>query len=172
MSMHAVPMPGDPLPSFAIDTLGGGRIDLASRPGWRLLVVYRGAHCPACAKYLAKLTAQHARLQKLAVEVVALSTDPRERARQQAEEAGWPFEVGHDVPIDRLRGLGLYISAAAESEKADREFAEPGLFLVNPEGRLQVIDVSNAPFSRPDLEQIVEGIETVQEKKPPIHGTV
>lgn len=172
MSLHAVPMPGDPLPPLSIDTLGAGRIDLAARSGWRLLVIYRGAHCPACAKYLAKLTAQHARLQKLGVEVVALSTDPRERASQQAEEAGWPFEVGHDVPVDTLRRLGLYISAAEESEQADRAFAEPGLFLVNPQGRLQVIDVSNAPFSRPDLEQIVEGIETVQQKQPPIHGTV
>jgi peroxiredoxin len=172
MSMHAVPMPGDPLPSLAIDTLGAGRVDLATRAGWRLLVIYRGAHCPACAKYLAKLSAQHARLQTLGVETYALSTDPGERARKQAEEAGWPFEVGHDVPVDTLRGLGLYISATEESEKADRSFAEPGLFLVNPDDQLQVIDVSNAPFSRPDLEQIVEGIETVQEKQPPIHGTV
>lgn len=32
-----------------------------------------------------------------------------------------------------------------------RRFAEPGLFAITPDGDAQIIDISNAPFARPDL---------------------
>jgi len=34
-----------------------------------------------------------------------------------------------------------------------------------------MIDIANAPFIRPDLEQILGGISFVQEKNYPIRGT-
>ena len=80
---------------------------------------------------------------------------------------------------DRLRALGrrgrgtwgLYISEPRSAQETDRPFAEPGLFVVNPEGKLHIVDISNAPFARPDLAQIAGAIGFIQEKDYPIRGT-
>ena len=171
MPARILPLPGQPLPQLRLQFVDGSAIDLAAQPGWRLLVVYRGRHCPACAKYLARLQRLHPRLRAAGVAVFALSADPAERAGEQAREAGWSFRVAHGLRPDDMRRLGLFVSAASESDGADRPFAEPGLYIVDPRGRLRAIDVSNVPFSRPDLADIAEGIETLQKDDPPIHGT-
>ncbi len=44
--------------------------------------------------------------------------------------------------------------------------------MTNPEGRLQVVDISNAPFARPDLETLANGLAFVQQKDYPIRGTL
>jgi peroxiredoxin len=172
MSTHRTPVPAAPLPALPLAVLGHhDPIDPGALPGWRLLVVYRGRHCPACAKYLARLAELHPRFEALGVTVIAASSDPQARAGEQAQQADWPFLVAHDLGVEQMRALGLFVSAADESADADRPFAEPGLFLLNPSGTLQALDVSNVPFSRPDLAGILEGIEKVQQDQPPIHGT-
>jgi peroxiredoxin len=171
MSGHCTPMPGTEFPPLPLALIDRGRVDLASLPGWRLLVIYRGRHCPACTKYLQTLSALHARFVALGVTVVAASSDPEARAAGEARDQAWPFHVAFDLDVAQMRALGLFVSAAAESEEADRPFAEPGLFLIEPSGVLRAIDVSNVPFSRPDLEQILEGIRSVQQAQPPVHGS-
>jgi len=70
-----------------------------------------------------------------------------------------------------MRTLGLYVSDPRSPQETDRPFAEPGLFLVNPHGNAQIIDVSNAPFARPDLQMILNGVKTIIEKSYPVRGT-
>jgi peroxiredoxin len=171
MNSLSTPMPGTAFPSLPLSLIDRGRVDFASLPGWRLLVIYRGQHCPACTKYLQTLSSLHARFVALGVTVIAASSDPEPRAAEQARDQAWPFHVAFDLEVEQMRALGLYVSAASESEDADRAFAEPGLFLIEPSGVLRAIDVSNVPFSRPDLEQILDGIGAVQKDQPPVHGT-
>jgi hypothetical protein len=57
-------------------------------------------------------------------------------------------------------------------EETDRPFPVPGLFVVNPEGRAHIIDVSNAPFARPDLDALLNGLKFIREKNYPIRGTL
>jgi hypothetical protein len=70
-----------------------------------------------------------------------------------------------------MHRLGIYISEPRSPEETDRPFAEPGLFVVNPEGTLQVVDISNAPFARPDLASLLKGLQFVQAKHYPVRGT-
>ncbi len=74
--------------------------------------------------------------------------------------------------MEQMRALGLYISEPRSPQETDRPFAEPGLFVINPEGKLQIIDISNAPFARPDLATVLMGIKLIQEKSYPIRGTL
>lgn len=166
---HAAPMPGEPLPRLQIDTVAHGRIELDALGGWRLLVVYRGRHCPACSTYLCRLRGLFDEYEALGVRVIAWSADAAEVASAQAREEGWPFVVGHGLDIAQMRALGLFVSPPGD--EADHAFAEPGLFLLNPDGVLQAIDISNAPFSRPDLQSVLGGIRTIRREQPPIHGT-
>ena len=71
-----------------------------------------------------------------------------------------------------MRQLGLYISEPRSPQEANRPFAEPGLFVINPQGKIQVVDISNAPFARPELGGVLKGLKFIQEKQYPIRGTL
>ena len=73
----------------------------------------------------------------------------------EAGDEKWRFPVGYDLSVDQMRTLGLYISEPRSPQETDRPFPEPALFITNPEGKLQIVDVSNAPFARPELNAVI-----------------
>ena len=162
---------GDPFPSLTWPKVGGGTLTLADEQGWRLLVVYRGKHCGLCRKYLAELNGMIDAFRERGIHVTAVSADSRDNAEHVASEVNLAFPLAYDLTVDHMRRLGLYITAPESPEQTDRTFAEPALFVINPDGRTQVITVTNAPFSRPDLETVLEGLKTAQDDRAPIHGT-
>jgi hypothetical protein len=70
-----------------------------------------------------------------------------------------------------MRQLGVYISNPRSPTETDRPFSEPGLFITNPAGVLQIVDVSNAPFSRPNLQTLLAGLKFLLDNNYPIRGT-
>jgi hypothetical protein len=46
------------------------------------------------------------------------------------------------------------------------------VFVINPQGQAQIIDISNAPFARPDLKSLLGGLQFVIAKGYPIRGQV
>lgn len=164
-------LPGQGFPSLSWPTAGGGTLDLSKETGWRILVVYRGRHCPLCRRYIDELQRLLSDYQQSGIFVAALSADPHERAEAQVAEHGWAFPVGYDLVPDEMRQLGLFVSEPRSPEETDRPFAEPGLFVLNPAGELQIVDVSNAPFARPDLRVLLQGLKFVAQNNYPIRGT-
>ena len=71
-----------------------------------------------------------------------------------------------------MRELGLYVSAPRSEAETDRPFAEPGVYVVNSDGNVQIVDISNAPFARPDLAAIAKGIAFVKNNGYPPRGTL
>lgn len=72
-----------------------------------------------------------------------------------------------------MQELGLYISVPRSEKETDHPFAEPGLFVVNDKNEVQVVDISNASFARPELETLVSGLRFIRdpENNYPIRGT-
>jgi len=163
---------GAAFPAIAVPRLGGGEIAPAMMAGWRLLVVYRGKHCPLCKPYLGTLDKLIEEFAAVGVSVAAISADPEEKAAADVAEHGWRFPLGYDLSIEQMRQLGLYISQPRSPQETDRPFAEPGLFLINPAGEAQIIDISNAPFARPDLASIARAAKRIQDMDYPIRGTL
>ncbi|WP_298857527.1 peroxiredoxin-like family protein [uncultured Sulfitobacter sp.] len=165
---------GSTFPKTEVELLGGGTITLGAPRGghdWQLVVVYRGLHCPLCKNYLAKLQELEAAYNELGVDVVAVSGDPAEKAQAFADEKALTLAMGCGLSVDQMRGLGLYISNPRSPAETDRPFPEPGLFVINSEGAIQIVDVSNAPFARPDLQGIANGIKFIRGNDYPIRGT-
>ncbi|HEV7458428.1 MAG TPA: peroxiredoxin-like family protein [Roseococcus sp.] len=162
---------GAPFPALGVPRLGGGEINPAAMAGWRLLVVYRGKHCPLCKPYLNGLDKLIEEFAAAGVQVMAVSADPVEKAQADVAEFGWRFPVGHDLSVEQMRALGLYVSEPRSPQETDRPFAEPGLFVINPAGQVQVVDISNAPWARPDLAAIARGVKRIQDVGYPIRGT-
>ena len=165
------PAAGEAFPPFNFHTLAHGRIAFDTLAGWRMLVVYRGRHCPICKTYLKSLDGLLDDFAAANVSIYTISADPQERAEAEAAQEGWRFPVGYDLSIDDMRRLGVYISNPRSAEETDRPFAEPAVFVVNPERRLQVVDISNAPFARPDLAGLLRGLQFIQAKNYPVRGT-
>lgn len=138
---------------------------------WQLIVVYRGLHCPLCKKYLAQLNEMPPDFHALNVEVLALSGDPLEKAQAMVSEKALNMPVGYDLSVDQMRMLGLYISDPRSPAETDQPFPEPGIFVINDAGKIQILDISNAPFARPDLSSLLNGIKFVRENGYPVRGT-
>lgn len=162
---------GSPFPALSWPTVQGGSLQPAAMSGWRLLAVYRGKHCPLCKRYFKTLQAMLPDFQGAGVAVSVLSADPLEKAKADVEAEGWTFPVGYGLSVEDMRTLGLYASDPRSEQETDRPFSEPGLFVINPEGRVQIVDISNAPFARPELAVLLNGIKFVAEKGYPVRGT-
>ena len=162
---------GARFPDLKWDSVAGTTIAPASESGWRMLVVYRGKHCPKCKAYLDQLQEMLAEFAAADISVAAISADTRDKAETQAGECDWTFPIGHGLTPDQMRQLGLYVSEPRSAQETDRPFAEPGLFVINPQGTVQIVDISNSPFSRPDLKVLLGGIRFIIDKGYPIRGT-
>lgn len=163
---------GSSMPKISIPKAGGGQLTVGESKGWEMLVVYRGKHCPICKTYLGTLNKLLEEFKATGTKIFAASGDTKEKAEAEAAEEAWHFPVGYGLSLEQMRALGLYISEPRSPQETDRPFPEPGLFVINPEGRVQIIDVSNAPFARPDLGAVLNGIKFVKEKHYPIRGTL
>ncbi|MEM6491969.1 MAG: redoxin domain-containing protein [Pseudomonadota bacterium] len=157
---------GDALPKIEVPILNGGALTLGATEAadrWALVIVYRGKHCPLCTRYLGDLNGMLADFDAVGVDVVAVSADPAEKAAAHTQDIGVDFPIGYDLSLDQMKALGLYVSDPRSPEETDRPFAEPGLFVVNANGALQIVDVSNAPFARPDLKTVLMGLKFVRD---------
>ncbi|WP_299590500.1 peroxiredoxin-like family protein [uncultured Tateyamaria sp.] len=155
------PAPGEAFPIIEVPSLDGGSIQLGEASDgydWQLIVVYRGKHCPICTLYLREVNEIAASLKELRIEVVAVSADSKERATSQIAEVSPSYPVAYGLTIDQMQALGLYISSPRHGIDVEGPFAEPGLFVVNEDRELRMVDVSNAPFLRPQLPSVVSGL--------------
>ena len=150
--------------------MGGLRVEPASEFGWRILVVYRGKHCPLCKAYLDTLNEMRTDFESSGIRIAAVSADPQGKAETQVAECGWTFPVGYDLSLPQMKKLGLYISEPRSRQETDRPFSEPALFVINPEGNIQIVDISNAPFARPDLKSLLKGLQFIISNNYPIRG--
>lgn len=162
---------GTAFPAISVPRIGGGSLELgipANGYDWKLVVVYRGKHCPICTRYLQALNQVLPKLNALGIDVVAVSADSQSRAIEQLGQINPQYPVGYDLSIAQMQALGLYISGPRSGMNVERAFAEPGLFVINEAGNLQMIDISNVPFSRPSLDSLVGGLRFVRGLTEPV----
>ncbi|GIU12022.1 MULTISPECIES: peroxiredoxin-like family protein [unclassified Shewanella] len=167
---------GAPFPDIKLPSLTGEPISLsmpASGYDWRLVIIYRGKHCPLCTRYLNELEKLAADFMKLGIDIVAASADSLEQAQFHKSQLTVSFPIAYNLTIENMHQLGLYISAPRSEKETDHPFAEPGLFVINDKGQVQVLDISNGPFARPDLATLLSGLAFIRdpENNYPIRGT-
>ncbi|MEJ8566089.1 peroxiredoxin-like family protein [Elongatibacter sediminis] len=170
-----LPVPGDRAPELRAVRLDNGQTwDLhVSRPErFTLIVFYRGVHCPICREQLEELEQNLAAFRERGIEVVAVSCDDEERARKSASE--WAVDdlsIVFGLELDTVRDWGLFVSRAI-GEHEPKHFCEPGMFLVDREGRLYAAWVQSVPFVRPALTDLLKALDFIRDKDYPARGTV
>lgn len=169
--------PGDTFPALPVHSRDDGVVDITAPTGgrdWQMVVVYRGRHCPMCTKFLNGLAAFRERLSNIGIDIAAVSGDSADQLAEHLDRLGdVNFPLYYGLTEAQMQGLGLFISVPRSEKETDHNFAEPGLFVVNGDGALQVVDISNNPFARPDLEILVSGLEWIRnpDNNYPIRGT-
>ncbi|WP_411825935.1 peroxiredoxin-like family protein [Luteolibacter sp. AS25] len=165
---------GGTLPAITLSTVNDGEVTLGSvkkQGNWQIVTIYRGLHCPVCHEYLTRMEELKDDFTKLDVELLTVSGDPLEKAQKMVEEHNLTIPVAYDLSIAQMKELGLYISEPRSKEETDRPFAEPATYALNADGKLQLIEISNTPFNRADLSELVESVEWIKENDYPIRGT-
>jgi peroxiredoxin len=167
---------GSQFPSVSAQALDGSTVSLDEKStgaDWKMVVVYRGQHCPLCTKYLNQLESFKDELEQTGVEIVAVSGDSEEQLKSHLERLDVSFPLLHSLSIEQMQELGVYISHPRSEKETDHPFPEPGLFVINEQGQVQVVDISNNPFVRPSLEQLTSGLAWIKnpDNNYPIRGT-
>ncbi len=171
--------PRQAVPALEVATLDGGTWKLSEQKpeNFTLVVFYRGLHCPICSKYLGDLNRKLDDFAARGVEVVVISSDGEERARQAQQD--WKLDkltIGYGLDLDDARRWGLYISTSRGKTSTGIEepalFSEPGLFLVRPDGTLYFGSVQTMPFARPSFAEILGALDFVLKTDYPGRGEV
>lgn len=167
------PVAGAILPEMSFPRHGGGTLTVGgTRDDWTLFVVYRGKHCPRCKAYLNTLEAMQHAWNAAGFGVAVVSADPAEKAAADVDEFGWSFDLGYGMTEDQMATLGLYVSEPLSPSETDRRFAEPGVFVLRPDGTILLISISNGPSARPDLAALLDGMVFTRQNDRPPRGTV
>ena len=168
---NAKPQAGAPVAPMTFPTVQGGSISVGgAKERWSMLFVYRGRHCPRCKKFLNKLNAALPEWTAV-MDVAVVSGDTLEKAQADLEEFGWDFDLGYGLSEAQMRDLGLYVSDPLSEAETTTRFAEPGAFGMRPDGTLMLVDISNGPAARPDLEELLDGMKFNITNDRPVRGT-
>lgn len=167
--------PATKVPALDLPLTIDAQYDLSKQApeNFTLVVMYRGKHCPICKRQLETLATKLDDFTSRGINVVAASMDSKERA--MVVDAEWDtgdVPIAYDMSEETAREWGLFISEAREGSEEPAKFSEPGLFLVRPDGNLYFSSIQNAPFSRPPLDELLDGIDYIMKNDYPTRGTL
>lgn len=170
-------LPRHPVPALRVTLTTGERFVLGAKPGEKfdLIVFYRGLHCPLCAKYLLELERLAPEFAARGVQLLAVSSDDEDRARQMATKVNAnALQFGYGLSLKSARQWGLYISTSRGQTSIGIEepalFSEPGVFIVAPDGTLYYGAVQTMPFARPAFQDLLGAIDFAISKNYPARG--
>lgn len=172
-------VPRQMVPSLDVATIDGNTWRLWDRmpENFTMIVFYRGFHCPICVRQLQELQGKLAEFEARGVEVIAISTDAEDRARQTREKYKLEkLTIGYGLSLSQAREWGLYISSGRGKTSVGIEepplFSEPALYLVRPDRTLYFGSVQTMPFARPHLDEVLTAIDYATKKSYPARGEV
>lgn len=167
------PIAGNILAQMSFPKLGGGEITVGgTRENWTMLVVYRGKHCPRCKKYLNILNEMLDQWTDAGFDVAVVSSDSQEKAAQDQSDFGWDFDLAYGLSESQMNTLGLYVTEPLSASETERPFAEPGTFVIRPDGSLLLVALSNGPSARPELTELLDGMIFTKKNDRPPRGTL
>ena len=167
-------IPGQKAPDLELPLTIDAKFALADQTpdNFTMLVFYRGKHCPICKKYLEEIGGKLDAITERGINVFAVSMDSEERAMVVDRE--WDthdLPLAHSMSEEKAREWGLYISEKREGSEEPERFSEPGLFLVKPDGTIWMAQMQSAPFTRPDIDQLMSNLDFAMENDYPARGT-
>lgn len=173
--------PGDKAPDLSFSVLDSDNFTLsANEPEYFTIVVfYRGKHCPLCRRYLKEIDGLYGKAKEEGVDVVAVSMDTKERARETVDmilkdmgKESLELPIGYGLSEEVAHQWGLFISEARPESSEPAVFSEPGLFVIQPDDVVYSEVIQSNPWTRPEFSSLLGGIAYVVANNYPIRGTL
>ncbi|WP_439129296.1 peroxiredoxin-like family protein [Polaribacter sp.] len=163
--------PREKAPNLTVDLVNDTTWNLQEQnpKNFTMILFYRGKHCPVCKKQLESLQNKISDFTEKGVNLIAISSNTEELAKQTYKE--WDIDgipIGYDLSIDEARKWGLFISEGINDEP--EHFFEPGLFLIDKEGKVYWESIQSMPFGRPLFKDVLNGISYILEEGYPARG--
>ena len=167
-------IPDQKVPDMELPLTIQARFELSDQTPdlFTMLIFYRGKHCPVCKSYLEEIGSRLDEITGAGLSPFAISMDSEDRAMVVDKE--WKtgdLPLVYDLSEDQARQWGLYISKKREGSEEPDVFSEPGLFLIRPDMTLYFAQVQSGPFTRPSIDQLLDGVKVIKEKDYPARGT-
>lgn len=156
-----------------LDLIIGTRWDLdkqdEAKP-WRLIVVYRGLHCPLCKQQLTELSERLRDFVDAGCVLVAATMEEKPRADKAHADWGLgDLPVAYALNDTLVRDLGVFVSEAVNDDEPTR-FAEPAMLLFK-HTTLHAAWIQSVPLARPAVDDVLGAISFMDEKDYPPRGT-
>lgn len=157
---HLTLDPNTQFPQIDVTLTSGGSVILSAQDGKaKLVVVYRGQFCPFCLS-----TLQHVQSTNQ-INVVAVSADSVDVARNFAETSGLTFPIAAGLTEAQMRTLGLYISDPKGYQPQAHVFAEPAYFLLDADNSIRYLSYGSHPMGgRVNVDSLLAGINWVRDE--------
>ena len=97
--------------------------------------------------------------------------DSKERAQKSADE--WGIDdvlLGYGLSEAQARDFDLYISSGRPDSEEPGIFSEPALLLIKPNQSLYFASIQSMPFTRPPLDQLLQGVDYALANDYPARG--
>lgn len=168
-------------PALQVPLINGDTFTLTDRnpSNFTVLIFYRGAHCPLCVRYVKEIEENYQRALDGGFEIVLASMDTLEKATQFAKDIAESIgaeslkvPIAYGLTEEQARSWGLYISNNKEGSNEPKVFSEPGLYVVRPDTTVVVAMVQSAPFTRPSIPELIQGLKYVVDNNYPIRGSL
>ena len=108
---------------------------------------------------MAELDRRFDELSVRGIDVIGISAETRERSEQlQADRKLERLPIAHGPTEPSMREWGLFVSRG-RSDDEPALFNEPGLFLIEPDGKVYYESILSMPAGRPRLDDRLYGID-------------
>jgi len=153
--------PGTQAPTLELPVVGGDMLCLADRAPelFTMLVFNRGLHCPVCHAQLSELDSRFDDFAQRGIDIVSISGEDEERATRMHDE--WKIEkvpMAYGLTEAQMREWGLFVSRAINDDEP-AVFNEPAVFLIAPDGNVYYEAILSMPVGRPQLDDLLGGID-------------
>jgi len=137
-------------PDFTLKCSDGDDVRLSSYIGRVnvLLVFYRGAGDPYSVRWLSSLSDDYLYFRSLDTDILAISPDSVDKARDTSTRHRIPFKLLSDPGLETIREYGVL------NDIGDSDYA--AIFLIDKGGRIRYMHVGRVPTDMPSNEELIE----------------
>jgi len=155
-------MAEEQFPPVMLSTINGQAVALGKPShglAWQLIIIYRGQHSPSCTDFLNQLDSYKTQLATIGIDLIAASADNSEQLQQHLPQLSVSYPLAFGLSIEHMYQLNLHVSVPKNLQETNHPFAEPALFLVDENGHVVLSDIANNPYTRPNLEPLLIGLQ-------------
>ena len=148
-------------PRIMLPTINGHIIELTNHSlisDWTMVIIYRGHHSKNCTEFLNLLNSFHQQFADIGITIIAASADNREQLQQHLKQLTVSFPIACELSVEQMYQLNLHLSVPKDFQETNHPFAEPALFIVDEQSQIILSDITNNPYTRPNLDLLLSGL--------------